>query len=277
MADNNGTKSKKKKKKATTAKTADRHVLYEHSVQSVEQETEFYDETFKKVRKRKLLHLREDFCGTALSCGKWVQGSKKRTATGVDLDSSVLDWGKRNNIDPIGDAAGRVTLLQQDVRTVSTTKFDAVCAMNFSYFIFKKRSELREYFETVHRSLVDDGVFFLDLYGGYEAQQVVKEKRKVKDFTYVWHQAKYNPIDSTGVNYIHFEFKDGTKLAKAFKYDWRIYQPIEVREALLDAGFQGVETYWEDEDEDGEGNGNYRPRKRVENQAGWIAYLVATK
>src|SRR5690606_41903974 len=64
----------------------------------------------------------------------------------------------------------RVTLLQQDVRSPSPGKFDVINALNFSYWIFRTRDEMRRYFTSVRKSLKADGAFFLDAYGGWESQ-----------------------------------------------------------------------------------------------------------
>ncbi len=268
---------KNKKKKKLTARTADKHLLYQEAVQDPQQEIRFVSRVFRRITGRRARALREDFCGTAFSSAAWVRSASDRVATGVDLDGGVLAWGREHNVEPLGDAAERLTLLRQDVRTVSRAKFDVCVAMNFSYFVFKERSELVRYFRAVQRSLVRDGVFFLDIYGGFEAQQTLVDDRRVGKFTYLWDQAKYNPLDGRVVNHIHFEFPDGSRIDRAFTYDWRLWQPAEVREALLDAGFANVELYWENEDEDGEGDGTFRRRKVVENMPGWLAFIVAAK
>jgi hypothetical protein len=67
-------------------------------------------------------------------------------------------------------------------------------------------------------------------------------------------------------------------MRRAFTYDWRLWQLAELRDALLDAGFAGVEAYWEGEDADGQGTGLFhRVVRPVDNDPGWNAYLVATK
>lgn len=43
------------------AERADRHALYESSVQNVESEIDFVDEEFFKLRQRRARYLREDF------------------------------------------------------------------------------------------------------------------------------------------------------------------------------------------------------------------------
>ena len=49
-------KAKKKKKPTFTAKTADKHTLYQHAVQSPEEDVRFLSRVYKRVRGRKPLH-----------------------------------------------------------------------------------------------------------------------------------------------------------------------------------------------------------------------------
>jgi hypothetical protein len=103
------------------------------------------------------------------------------------------------------------------------------------------------------------------------------ETRRVKGgFTYIWDQAVFNPIDHHSLNHIHFRFPDGSKMNKAFTYDWRLWTLPEVRELLSEAGFKNVTIYWEG-DGDGDGDGVFRPKKVVDNQAAWIAYVAAER
>ena len=80
-----------KKGRDTMASKADRHVLYEDSVQCVEAEIDFVDDTFKKLRNRKPRLLREDFCGTASAACEWAGQGEKFQAIGVDIDCSHED------------------------------------------------------------------------------------------------------------------------------------------------------------------------------------------
>lgn len=260
-----------------SAKTADKHVLYQLSVQDPEFEVGFISRIFQRVRGKKPLSVREDFCGTALFCAHWVKSHRERTAVGLDIDPKVLAWGRTHNIEPLGDTAERVELRQQDVLQPTSGRFDICLAFNFSYWCFKDRTTLKRYFELVRESLSTDGLFFLDAYGGYESHEPdLEEPRKIPGgFTYVWHQDKVDPINNHIINHIHFEFRDKSKLRKAFTYDWRFWSLPEIRELLAEAGFSKVTVYWEDADEDGEGTGVYRPRKVVDNEAGWIAYILA--
>lgn len=273
-----GTKAKKSKP-VFTAKTADRHELYQYSVQSPEEDVKFLSRVYKKVRGRTPEHFREDFCGTGFLAAQWIKRGKQYSAEGFDLCPDTVAWGIENNFEPLGKKASRVTLHVKDVREPSIQSPDVRCAQNFSYFVFKERAELLEYARSVLADLADDGVFVMDIYGGPESMEEMLEEREIDEgFTYVWDQDKYVPATGEYRAYIHFQFNDGTEMKKAFVYDWRLWSLPEVKDVLLEAGFASVDTYWEGTDEDGEsGNGIYRKSKTGENCMAWVTYLVAYK
>lgn len=267
-----------KRKEATLAEQADIHELYEQSVQAVDAEVEFLDETFESLRGRKASSFREDFCGTASAACEWVRSAPGRTAIGVDNDPSVLEWGRKNRVGRLRKAARpRVELLHDDVRTVTTPPVDIVGAFNFSYYMFKTRAELRAYFERVHAALKPDGIFFLDAFGGSEGVDVMKEKTKLDGFTYIWDQAKYEPVTGRIVCHIHFKFPDGSKIKRAFSYDWRMWTLPELRELLIEAGFSSARVYWEGEDDDGEFNGEFSETHTGFPDPAWVVYIVAER
>lgn len=263
------------KKPRYTAKTADKHVLYQLSVQAPDTEVDFLNAWFSKIRGKKPLSLREDFCGTAILCAAWVKSHRERTATGVDIDRGVLAWGKEHNLGPLeAEQQSRVTLLKQDVRASVKQKHDIICAFNFSYWIFKTREAMVDYFARVRSGLAKGGLFFLDAYGGWESHEPMKEHRKIKaGFTYVWDQNTFDAITHDVTNYIHFEFQDGSKLQKAFRYDWRFWSLPELQELLREAGFSKVHVYWDTSNDPSQDL--YRERSFAPNQPGWLAYMVA--
>lgn len=273
-----GKQPRSTRKAKTMAEKADRHDLYQRAVQCVESEIDFIDETFATLRGRKAVSLREDFCGSANTSCEWVRRRAGNTALGVDLDAEVLAWGEQHNRSKLGKHAGRLTLVQRDVLEVRHPPVDTVLAMNFSYWILQQRSTLRRYFRQVRDALVDDGVFFLDCYGGYEAFREMKERTKHDKFTYVWDQAKYNPVSGTMHCHIHFHFPDGSKLNKAFSYEWRLWTLPEIRELLEEAGFSRVTVWWQGWDEDEkDGNGEFSMVEDADADAAWVSYVVAEK
>jgi len=277
----NGKKDRKpkkgtKKKPKLTASTADRHDLYQQSVQCPEADIKFFDRVYKKTYGERPSLLREDFCGTALLSCEWVKRRPGNRAIGVDLDPEVLGWGRRHNLEALGDRRELVTLFEEDVLTVETEPVQVVASMNFSYFIFTDRPTMVRYYRSVRASLQEKGLFVLDLMGGPEAQVIQEEEKDVDGFTYVWDQDVFNPITHHCTNYIHFRFKDGTEMNKAFTYEWRLWSVPEIRDMLHEAGFRGVDVYWEGSDEDGEGNGVFRKSLKGDDSPAWIAYIVAT-
>jgi SAM-dependent methyltransferase len=268
--------NKGKAKAAKMSERADRHALYELSVQNVEQEVEFLDETFHDIRGRRPVLLREDFCGTAQAACEWVASNRRHRAIAVDVDPEVLDWARRHRVRKLKPGARkRLELLEADVRTVETPPPDIVCAFNFSYWYFKDRRVLLDYFKSVRRALAEDGLFFLDLYGGSDAFVECKEKTEYDDFTYVWDQASYDPVTGHYVCHIHFRFPDGSRLNRAFSYHWRLWTLPEIRDLLVDAGFSSHQVYWQGTDEDGEASGEFFAATEGENDPAWIVYIVA--
>ncbi len=283
-------KDKRKKRHkhdgASLAGQADKHDLYQKSVQAPEAEVEFFDKTYRDLRGKSAQLMREDFCGTAFLSTAWCQSDPKRTALGIDICGDTLAWGREHNISPAGDdVAQRVTLVQEDVRTAGVEPADITCALNFSYCIFKTRDELREYFVSARKGLKDDGILVLDLFGGTECLDELEEESDIDDepASYVWDQDKFNPINNHILCHIHFRFDDGSRLKKAFTYDWRLWSIAEITELLDEAGFSKVRVYWErfeesdDDDDELEGTGEYYEATDVENQESWMTYIVAEK
>lgn len=259
------------------ASRADRHDLYQKSVQDVRWEAGFLERIFHEQRGRAPLSLREDFCGTALAACEWVRRNPRHTAVGVDLDAEVLAWGRQHNLSRLEpDASKRIELLQQDVLKVRTQPVDMLLAFNFSYWIFKERATLKRYFRRARESLNDDGLFLLDAYGGSDAYLEMRERDDLGRFTYIWDQADYDPVSGHTTCHIHFAFPDGSRLNQAFTYHWRLWTLPELTELLREAGFSAVSIYLEGTDpETGEGTGEFARVDRGEADPAWIAYLVA--
>ncbi|WP_428623537.1 class I SAM-dependent methyltransferase [Sedimenticola sp.] len=273
-------KEKKKNKKPSMADLADRHQLYEFSVQYAASEIEFVDETYRSIHGNKAQLLREDFCGTANVCCEWVRHRKGNRAIGVDLDGEVLTWGQEHKLAELTQGQRkRVNLIQEDVLLVDTEAPDIISAMNFSYWLFKERKKLKQYFTRVREALADKGVFFLDAYGGYDSFRELEEEREINDgeFTYIWEQERYDPVTGGLICHIHFAFPDGSRLDKAFSYDWRLWTLPEIRDLLEEAGFSKVTIYWQGWDDEGEPDGIFVPSTTGEADAGWICYISAEK
>lgn len=279
----NSVKGGKKRKDAKPARVkmadlADRHELYEASVQSVRHEVEFLAAAFTELVGRKPFTLREDFCGTAAAACEWVRSHKRREAVAVDIDPAVLEWGRTHHVAALkAGQRERVRLVEGDVRETGTEPVDIAVAFNFSWWTFKTREELLVYFRSAFDSLADDGLFVLDIYGGSDAYAEQEEETDYGLFTYVWDQHGFDPVSARYICYIHFRFPDGSELPRAYSYDWRLWTLPEVRELLAEAGFSASFVYWQGEDEKGEPSGEFSLVERGEADPAWIAYVAARK
>lgn len=269
--------------KPTEAELADKLLCYQKSVQSPDHEVEFFEQAFRDAYGRRPFTLREDFCGTFAVCCEWVKSRKRRTAVGVDLCADTLQWGRDNNLAPLSkDQRRRVALTQNDVRTRGASQVDVLAAQNFSFWFFKQRAEVIDYFKIARSNLKPEGVIVLDMMGGGDCYvEGNVDKRKIgkgkKAFWYEWEQASFDPITRDASMNIHFKFQDGSRLERAFEYHWRFWTIPEVREMLEEAGFSECHVYWELEDEEGEDTGEFERAEKAENCDAWVCYVVGVK
>lgn len=290
-----GRKTRRKPAHRYTAATADKYELYQKAVQSPEEDVRFLERMFRRERGRAAHRLREDFCGAALLSAHWIARSIENSAEGYDIDPEPVAWGLEHNFAPAKVAPKRAAKRRsktafpvehadrerfefhlKDVRAPSPRPVDLRIAFNFSYWVFHTRRELVGYFEAARASLVRDGVFVIDLYGGWEATQEMIETRRCGGFTYVWDQVAFHPGTGEYKTRIRFRFPDKTEM-EAFQYDWRFWTLGELRDALFDAGFKDVHTYFEGTTAKGEGDGVFKRGVRGENCEAWLCYLVALK
>jgi len=259
------------------AEQADRHLLYQAAVQNPEFELDFIDATFKEMVGRVPSSMREDFCGTAISSVDWVRRRDGNTAIAIDIDPEVLEWAEQHNASTLTpDQKARLEIVRGDVREVQTEKVDVLQAYNFSYWFFQERQEMLNYFRRTREALVDDGLLFLDVFGGSECYQTQKEKRKLEGFRYIWEQAEFNAITNELKCHIHFTFPDKSKLKKAFSYTWRVWGARELREILAEAGFSESIVYRQEFDaETDEALDEYIATDDAEDYACWLGYIIA--
>lgn len=277
-------KSKSKRSKPTMADQADKFRCYQQSVQTPDHEVEFFEQAYRDVNRRRPQSLREDFCGTFAVCCEWVKSHKTRTAIGVDLCGETLQWGREHNLSKLSETEKkRVRLIEQDVRKRNRPAVDVLAAQNFSFWIFKTRQEVVDYFKIARSNVNPKGIMVMDMMGGgecYEEELVDKRtiKKGKKGFKYHWEQASFNPITGDASFYISFKFADGSKLKRAFEYHWRFWTIPEVREMLAEAGFRESHVYWELEDEDDPDiDGTWERRAVASSDPSWICYIVAVK
>ncbi len=257
----------------------DKYEYYSKAVQSSEHDVHFLTKAFQDTTGRKPLLLREDFCGTFKLCEEWVKLSPQHRAHGVDLDSEPVNYGKNRVQKSLkAEQQERLQIHLQNVLDEKVPTAELVVAMNFSYFIFKQRQELKLYFSQVFKKLAKDGVFVIDTFGGSDSYESHVEKTRHPGFTYYWDQKNYEPLTNGAKFEIHFQLKnEKRRRLKQFTYDWRMWTIPELRDILNEVGFSNVVVYWEGTTRKGEGNNIFKPATKGEECQSWIAYLVCSR
>lgn len=255
----------------------DKYDLYHRAVQSSDEDVLFLQNAYKELKGKKAKVLREDFCGTfAMSC-EWVKLNPAHVAYGVDIDPEPMTYGKNRYFKKLTPGQQkRVHCYEKNVLEGDLPKADIAVAMNFSYFVFKKREIMKKYFLNAYKSLKPGGVFFLDAFGGIQCQDEIEDEHRFKNFSYFWDQTGFDPITNEALFYIHFKV-NGKKIEKVFTYDWRLWTIPELREILAEVGFKKTHVYWEGTNKKGEGNGYFTRTEKGEPCESWIAYIVSEK
>jgi len=279
--------SVKKQSGGSSISTKLKYQLYEGAVQSPESDVVLFDRMYREINNRVPLIFREDFCGTfKISC-EWVKGGERREALALDIDEEPLEQGRRYSMKGLS-ASQKKRIFPQNANVLypPKRKVDIVSVCNFSFYTFQERTIFMNYLEACRSSLKKNGLLILELVGGpgfvntpRREQRTIKYEegpnKGMKWFTYYWEQHSFNPVTRRGLYYIHFTLNDGTKIKRAFSYDWRVWQPAEVRDCINEAGFRKSYVYWDiaDADEDD----NYVMTEEADNDDTWIGYLVGQK
>lgn len=276
------------KRKPLPPMGTDKHVLYSAAVQSTDADLDFIDRVYRNKRHKQAHRLREDFCGTALLSVDWVERRRGNEAWGIDLDFPTLDWGRKYYIDRMEKDAKKVRLMHENVLTAKTPPIDIAIAFNFSYFIFKKREDLKKYFASVYKALAPDGVLVMDIYGGTSAPTHCWEERVIRNavtpdgdklprFKYAWEHETFNAVTNELLTHIHFKYRGAPWMRRVFTYDWRLWSVPEVREILEEVGFASSDAFSHGWGADGESDHVYRKRTKIINEKGWVGYVAAYK
>lgn len=259
-------------------KEFDKYWYYINSVQAPDVDTDFFLQVYKENRKKTPISLREDFCGTFSVCCEWVKKNPKFHAVGIDLDPEPIAWGKENHLAELTpNQKGRVAVLQANVMDPKLMSTDIVVAQNFSFFLFKKREDLKAYFQNVYRTLAADGVFITDCFGGSACYEPNEEETVYKTYSYFWDQDTFDPITHEAMFYIHFKRKGEKKRTKVFTYDWRLWSIPEIKEIMMEVGFKKTVVYWEGTTRSGEGDGDFKATEKGEVCESWISYIAGLK
>lgn len=256
----------------------DKYSYYLKSVQSPDNDVDFLSKTYKEL-KGKLAHtLREDFCGTFKIACEWVKYHKNNQAIGIDIDPEPIEYGKNNYLSQLtDDQKSRVKIVQESVTNNNLPKADIIAAQNFSYYLFKKRADLLEYFKNTYKAVNENGIFVIDSFGGPRCQEENEEETEHDGFSYFWDQDSFDPVTNYAQFYIHFKRKGEKKRERVFSYDWRMWTIPELKEIMEEAGFKKIHVYWEGSDDDGDGDGEFSRVTTGEECESWVAYVVGEK
>lgn len=265
-------------KKIKNTKPFDKYHYYTKAVQSPETDVEYLDQVYTQLTGSKAKTLREDFCGTFAISTEWVKTKKDHVAYSIDLDPEPLRYGEAVYFNKLKkDQQDRLYPICGDVMEVKLPLVDVACALNFSYFLFKTREKLVKYFSKVYKSLNSKGILVIDVFGGSHCYDENQEKTEHRGFNYYWHQKGFDPVTNGAQFAIHFKRNGEPKRKDVFQYDWRLWSIPELRELLVEAGFQKTHVYWEGTKKDGTGNGHFTMTEQGEPCLSWIAYIAAEK
>ncbi|MBO9668754.1 MAG: class I SAM-dependent methyltransferase, partial [Bdellovibrio sp.] len=207
MAKAAGTHTKKARRKVSkkSGKTHfDKYELYHKAVQSAENDVVFIQKTYKELKGKAPRIFREDFCGTFALSTEWIKLNPKHQAIGVDLDPEPIAYGKANYLAKLRpEQQRRMKAVEGNVMDPNLGKADIIAAMNFSYFCFKQRWLLKQYFANAYKTLNKDGIFLVDVFGGSQCYDAIEDAIKHKDFTYYWDQTNFDPVTNNAVFHIH--------------------------------------------------------------------------
>ena len=196
--------------------------------------------------------LGEDFCATAALSRAWCGLGRTYRAVAVDHDPDVLALARPHP---------RVRLLCADILKAKA-RVDLIAVQNFSICELHRRAALVAYLAHARSRLGRAGSFICDIYGGSDAYSTGRIRQRVATgpgvlpegakLTYVWEQRTADPLSGRVVNAMHFQIdlakadatgRRRTVLTDAFVYDWRLWSPAELTDAMLEAGFARVEAY----------------------------------
>ncbi|HYX33007.1 MAG: class I SAM-dependent methyltransferase [Pseudobdellovibrionaceae bacterium] len=256
----------------------DKYLYYERSVQSPDVDAAFLDRVYREIRGQEAKVLGEDFCAAFALCCEWAKLNPEKISYGIDLDPEPLEYGRSHYLNKLTpEEQKRVHTLQTDVMNPELPRADIIAPLNFSFFGFKQRTELKRYFQAAYNRLNDQGLLIMDCFGGQACMEPNEHETEYDDFSYYWDQDTFDPLTNEAMFYIHYRPKGQKKIKNVFTYDWRLWSLPELRELLEEIGFKKVHYYWEGTDDEGEGDGNFNKIEKGEICDSWVAYIVGEK
>jgi SAM-dependent methyltransferase len=268
---------------------------YRWAVQDPARQAAVLAEIHRRRRGSEARLMREDFAGNAADAVAFVAGGPRRQAIAVDTDAATLAHGERRATRLLGRRAEQIEWHCGDVHEVAPPEVpaaDLLSVLNFSIGYLLDRRALLRYLRHARNTLVPDGVFIANLYGGpsaivphierhrVEPRRDPGQSRALPPFDYLWETRTWDAVRNRVECLIHFEWTDSDGNARehrdAFHYDWRLWSPAELVEALGEAGFRQPEVWRHTESTGGDGPRVFLgPVRTLLNAPVWVAYMVA--
>jgi len=253
----------------------DKYAAYAVAVQSASYDARVIRRIYRELVRREPTLMREDFCSTFQLCCEWVKLDRTKQAVGLDIDPEPLAYGRSHYLAQLSSSEReRVNVLQRDVLRAGAPRADLICALNFSYFVFKQRSTLSAYFRRCRRVLESGGMLLVDLFGGPHYGEPAMDTKTLPGLKYWFEQEFFDPISNYTRFHIHFKPRGRRIQKRVFSYDWRMWSIPEVCDLMREAGFKDVVVYWEGTGRNGRGSGRFHRRERGESCSIWVAYVA---
>ncbi len=268
------------KRRQTSAGSLDRSLdrrlrLYESAVQQPLAEVSFVERAYAHANGPDAWPrtLREDFAGTSSVAAAWCLSDPSREAIAVESHRPTVAWAEEAHA-----SLDTLYLVHIDVMKFRGPRVDVLVALNFSVLIWHERAALATYLKHARRCLADRGVLIMDLFGGPDAMRVQTQERAATDelgrpMVYRWEQRRCDALSARIDCRIHFGLADGSEWRDAFVYDWRLWSPAELIDALREAGFADVQVWAEDRRRPG----RYAVVDALPDTPAWVVYLTARR
>lgn len=223
---------------------ADPFKLYVAAVQNPTETVQRCTALFKKQHGARPRFIREDFCGTAANCIAWLHADEHARLVGVDHDTAPLQWCREQLLTEMQPQdQERLQLIHANVMDPGLPQAELILAMNGSFCAIKKRPELLQYMNQCREALSPRGMLIMEVYAGPESQMTGKDILPRDGFTATWEQETFNAVTNETTTHLHFRFPDGHEMRRAFSYDWRLWSPAELLDAMREVGFSNAEVY----------------------------------
>lgn len=197
--------------------------------------------------------LGEDFCGSAAVSRAWLELDSRARAIAIDRDAHAL----RRAAEGAREHASRLELHELELgraRAPREPRLDLLWIGNFSLGELHERRSLIEYLRDSRARLAPGGLLCCDTFGGADAfaagarvsEHYAPGGLRVRC---TFERLAGSALEGRVRAALHFRVdRDGEVLANlpsAFEYDWRLWSPPELADALREAGFARVEWHAE--------------------------------